>query len=73
MLSAVVVIALCTVHVHVVWAQALQGTIVPGDRFFSILLDFFSHPLRAAQHAALMTIYSALGAPSCSRFRSTCF
>lgn len=35
MLSAVVVIALCTVHVHVVWAQALQGTIVPGERFFS--------------------------------------
>jgi hypothetical protein len=45
MLSAVVVIALCTVHVHVVWAQALQGTIVPGERFFSF--RFFCFTLSA--------------------------
>jgi hypothetical protein len=43
MLSAVVfavVFALCT-HVHVVWAQVLQGTIVPGEFFLSFFFFFF--------------------------------
>jgi hypothetical protein len=42
MLSAVVfavVFALCT-HVHVVWAQVLQGTIVPGEFFLSFFFFF---------------------------------